>query len=128
MKVSIDVALTEVNGWLDHKKVGQTKREANKDSINVIAEAISEGFLVINEDKTITQNLKFPVGEFTSINYKARLTVGERNEKLKGVKATDMGGLMNAYLCALSGSPVNVFNNLDSEDNSVASAIVVFFM
>jgi hypothetical protein len=126
-----EVAKAEVEKWLDYKKVGGTKRENFKDSIDTLAGFISDGSLTLKEDKTFEQALKFPIGSggsITKLEYKPRIAMSVVNEKLKGVAATDADGRLLAYTAALTGQPKNIIKELDTEDNAVAQAVVVFFV
>lgn len=129
--VSKEQATTEVNGWLDYKKVSVAKRESSKEQISAIVDAVCEGHLVINEDKTITQTLKFPTegaAPVSKIVYKPRVKVGAINQHLQGVKATDIDARMLAYVAALTDVTKGILGTLDTEDYGIAQSIAIFFM
>ena len=129
--ISKELALQEVEKWLDFKKVSANKRESYKDNIDSIANSISDGILVLNEDFTITQNLLFPFGverKIEKLSYKPRLTTGQVYNHMQGIKASDVDGRLQAYICALTGSVKEIVKQLDTEDNAVAQNIAIFFL
>lgn len=128
-KVSKEVATEEVNKWLDYKKVKEKKRVAYKDAIESLADAISEGALVLNEDFSLTQTLDFPVGadkQFKSLDYKPRIDVSTIQKYMNGVTGGD--GRILATIAALSGQAKEVVAKMDTEDYSVASSVAIFFL
>lgn len=129
-KVSKEIALNEVNNWLDFKKVSEKKREGYKENIETLADFISDGVLSLQEN-VFTQQLNFAVGDggtITKLEYKPRLNMKVVNEQLQGVKATDADGRIVAYIAALTGQPKNIVKLLDTEDYAVAQAIALFFV
>ena len=127
--VSRDVAMIEVEKWLDNKKLSDKKRETNKDSIDALIEGIEDGILSIDEsDFSIKMNLDFPVGDLKTLTFKARLSVGELHKYLNGVKSTDGDGRILAYVCALTGQNSGLIKMMFLEDYSVASNIAYFFL
>jgi hypothetical protein len=132
--VSYEQARDEVNGWLDYKKVKEKKREAYKDAIDTLVDGVKDGTLSIAEDMKITHALAFPVEDstgkivFDKLEYKARLSVGEIGERTKGVKAADTDGRIMAHVSALTGKAIGLLNKMDTEDNSIAQSIAVFFV
>src|SRR5688572_22991268 len=132
-KVSKEVATDEINKWLDSKKVFAGKREAYKDHIDIMIEAISEGCLTILEDGSIKQTLLFELngGEGMAVKelqYKPRLNRKMVIPHLTNVKAGDGDGRVLATMAALTGQPKNILSSLDNEDSRIADSIVVFFV
>lgn len=129
--VEKEIAQTDINSWLDYKRIDESKREDQKDAIKVLVNAVSEGTLIMNEDKTFTQKLKFPPeGETPMLEliYKPRLKVATIHLHLNGVKSSDADGRLMAHVCALTGKPKAAIQALDTEDYSIASSIAVFFL
>lgn len=129
--ISIEIAEGEVKKWLDYKKIGPTKQEANKDSIKAIAEAISEGVLRVTEEFEIIHTLKFPIKEEIETNelkYKPRIAVKAVHQQMVGVKADNVDARIMAYVAVLTGKAKGVLANLDSEDYSICTSIAVFFL
>lgn len=130
-KVAKEQAEKEINGWLDYKKIGTSKREALKENIETLVEAVAEGQLVVNTDFNLVYTLKFetegaePVKE---LKFKPRLKVKELNKALTGVKATDADARLVAYAAAMSDMPKAIFEGLDTADYSFVQALVVFFL
>lgn len=129
--ISKELAIKEVEKWLDSKKVKPGKREEKKDSIETIALALMEGDLVLNEDMTITQTLLFPILNelpIKELKFKPRINTQTISLYLQGVKTGDFLGMVAAYICALTGQPKAVVQALDTEDYATAQAIAGFFL
>lgn len=129
--VSKEVAQAEITKWLDSKKIGSLKRESQENQINVLVEAICDGFLKVESDCTLVQTLKFETTEgkpIKELRYKSRLTLKEVNQHLQSVKATDVDGRILAYAAALTGEAKGILVRFDTEDSSVMQAIVLFFI
>lgn len=129
--VSREIAESEVNSWLDYKKVGDKKREAYKDKIEYLVDAIEDGTLVLNADKSFTQKLKHPAGEngvIDKLTFAARINASKLHQHLQGTKGTDGDGRILCHICALTGKPKIVIGALDTEDYGLASDIAVFFL
>ena len=130
-KVTKEQAQSEVEAWLDYKKIGSKKRESQEAQIETLVDAVAEGDLVLNEDKSFTQKLKFEVGEeikILELKYRPRLDMSTIHSKLDGVKSSDGDGRVLAYVAALTGQVKSVIKKLDSEDYSVAQSIAIFFL
>lgn len=128
-KISLDLATADVEKWLTFKKVNDKKREAFKVNIDAMAEAVSEGILIINEDFSITHKLLFAIGEEVKINefkYKARLSVNELQNASVGKAGMDARIL--SAIGALSDQPKKIVSAMDTEDYNVAGSIAVFFV
>lgn len=127
--VSLDVAISEVQKWLDHKRIRPAKRESLKIHIENLQNAIAEGDLVLNEDYTLTQKLLFPVGETSidKLDYSPRITFSQVEPYLK--TSGDGGdGRLNATICALTKKPLGIIKAMDNEDRSLATDICIFFI
>lgn len=131
-KIAKEVAEKEIKEWLDAKKVSATKREAYKDNIETLVDAIAEGYLTkAKETNVLTQTLMFEVGEEKKINtltFQPRLMISKIHESMKGEKSTDADARVLAYISALTGQPKGIIKKLDTEDYSVPQAIALFFM
>lgn len=129
--VTKEVALKDVEKWLEHKRISDAKRESYKDNIEQLVNGIAEGVLVLTEKLHFEQTLRFPTegdAPITKISYKPRLAVREVNQAMVGVKASDVDARLVAYAAALSGLPKGVIAALDTEDYATVQAIVVFFV
>lgn len=131
-KVDREVAISEVNKWLDYKQIDDATREANDDSIKKLVNAISDGYLVLNKDNFhFSYTLKFPTdGEdpVTALEFKSRINMALAHNRMQNIKPNDFLGMLFAYASALTGKPMGVIKAIDSVDNSVVQAITVFFM
>ncbi len=129
--VERSIAVNDVNSWLDYKKVSPSKRQANEQSIETMVNAIEDGDLVVNEDKTLTLTLKIPVtGEvkFDTLVFQPRIPVETLHNSLGGVKATDVDARLLAHVSALTSKGKALIKKLDTEDYDVARAIATFFL
>lgn len=126
--VDIEVARAEINGWLDYKKITPAKRQAHKEFIESLVEAVSIGALTIDEEKVITHNLLFPLEGMKEIKYKPRISTGLVEIRLKGVDNTNANAMFIAYIGALSNVNVGLINKLDTEDFKIARAVASFFI
>lgn len=128
--ITHEVAQSEVNGWLDKKKVYESTREAYKDQIDILVEGIQRGDLAINDKSEFVHTLLFPdttSGDVKVITYKSRITDQMLRPHKQGLKLTDSEGLWLAYAACLSGQPKNIMSALDSADKKLANAIITFF-
>lgn len=133
--VSMDVAQEEVNKWLDYKKVGDKQRESQQDMIDLLQDAICEGLLTLDPEKYFFhQTLKLPIQDdngndiLSEIKYRPRINEHQLTPFLKGVKATDIKGMITAYVAALSSQNNGMIKRLDTEDRRIADAIAIFFL
>ena len=132
-KINREVASKDVYGWLDSKKIMESTKESNEDSIELLIDAVVEGIVVI-DDKTflMTHNLQFPIGEdkaVKSLTYKNRINDFNLEPCMKGVKPTDSQGMMRAYIQALSGQSKSILKGLDQgTDKKISQAVVIFFL
>ncbi len=121
-------SLQEIGNWLDFKKVPQRKRDAYKDAIETLADAISNGSMSISEDNHITYKLNFEVGGVSELKFKPRLTVSDVKAKTSTLKTSDAEGRLLAYVSALTEVSVGELSKLDTEDFSICQSIAVFFL
>ena len=130
-KLTRELAILEVESWLNFKQIGDRKREANKASVDTIIDAIMEGTLSLKEDKTFVHTLKFDTGgeiPVKVLEYSPRLKVSVVKTCLQGVAASDADGRICAYVAALTSKATGIINALDTEDYSLAQSIAVFFL
>jgi len=134
MVVSKEVAKSEIDKFLDLMNIPTENRDKDtvKVYINILTKAICDGHLVFNEDETITQILKFPLGDGATkeINYDFRYEIGEYQSKTKGTNAFDDEveyACARLSLISKPSLPVSVFKKLKREDYLIASKLTVFF-
>ena len=131
-KVTHEVAQNEINSWLDKKKVFASIRDANKESIENLVEAVVEGVLTLDSSSfELTQILLFPLGEggvTKSLVYKARLNDNLLKPHLKNVELKDLEGRFAAMTAALTGETKGVYLAMDTADTRITKSILVFFL
>jgi hypothetical protein len=130
-QVSKDVAIADVNRWMDSKKIRPSKRTEYKQHIESLVSAVEDCLISVEDDNTITQTLLFPIGEgegVKTLTFKNRLNTEQVKPFLKNIDAGDGDGRLNAYICALTSSAVGIINKLDSEDKNISQSIAVFFL
>ena len=115
-KVSKEQATSEFTAWLDFKKVAEKRRESLPHVIDAITDDIYAGHLSVNtQDFTITQTLKFPIGDggtTKQITYKPRITGAALQEAMAGVLFTDEYGKTWARISASTGVSKNIINKI----------------
>lgn len=128
--VSREKATEEVEGWLDKKKVYPSTREAQKDSVDLLIEAIMSGDLTLDTLKNeFVHKLLFPLDDGPKeLRYKARLNDKMLKPYLQGVKSTDADGRLAAHTAALTSQPKAIIEALDSADKKIMMSIAVFFL
>jgi hypothetical protein len=128
--VSDEQAREEIESWLDYKKIDEAQREDGEDSIKNLVSYMKSGYLILNEDKTFTHKLKFPLekADISELIYKARITEREISQKLHGIKADDGDGRLAAHVAALTGQVMGIVKALDKEDFKIARTIALFFV
>lgn len=131
-KVNREQAQSEIDGWLDYKKIGEKKRESNQEFIDSLVEAVVQGYLIVEENHSLTQKLRFAVeGDlgFEELTYKPRVNAGIVQMHLQKVKIHDLQGMAMAYACALTDKSSALLKKVEQgEDWSLLQAIVIFFM
>jgi hypothetical protein len=132
MRVSLEIAKQEIESWLEYKKISEKKREANRDTIENLVDAISEGYLVLeSETKELVHTLKFPTeGDqpIKELKYAPRLNGNKLNPYMVGVKTSDTDERVRGYIAALTSTSRGLVRALDSEDLSIAQSIAIFFI
>jgi hypothetical protein len=131
--ISSDIAEEEVRKWLDWHDVDVADDASGKQVVATFVNLVCKGRIVINEDLSILQTLRFPfeidgAPSIKEVKYASRISMDKVDERLAGVKSGDSKGRIYAHLSALSGCPIGMFRKLDSHDAKTAVAIFsVFF-
>lgn len=129
--IDIETATSDINRWLDHKKISERKRANLNDNIQSLVDAICDGRLIVNAENELQQKLVLPFGDEKKVDelkYKSRITIGLVQDYMKNVKAGDADGRITAYVAALTGFPPASIKKMDTEDYSIAQAIAIFFL
>lgn len=128
-------AEVEVKGWLDFKKVKESKRVENKKVIEELIAGVADGsFVIDSETKVIKYKLGFPVKNdkgvetVIELEFQPRINSAKVQDAIKGVNSDDTFGFIDGYLQALTGLPKNILRTLDTEDKNMIKNIAVFFM
>jgi hypothetical protein len=131
-KLSDEIAEQELHNWLERNNISESKIEAFADSCKVIKDAFKKGFLVLNENGTLTQKLESPIGSQTSpiteLVFNARVNRKMVMPHLNGVKNDNGDGRILAYMAAGTGKVKTILAELMPEDQSIADNITLFFM
>lgn len=129
-KMTAVVAEADIKRWLDHRGVSRHKREANKGTLEDLCGLVEEGFLIVNEDCTLTLKLHVPVGnhgQITEFKFKARCATSVIDTNNKNVPAGDFFRRLKGAVTALTDQPFGIVNSLESEDMSRCNNIALFF-
>jgi hypothetical protein len=130
--ISPEQAMSEVQGWLNYKRVDPVTMQQNFMYVQELAKFVCTGVIVINKDFTITHTLKFPVMlkdggiAFDKLIYKARVTAMELLDMGQLGYETANGKLITTG-SILSGKTLAEIGKLDSTDLHVIDALSVFF-
>ena len=127
--ISAEMATKEVTAWLDFKKVKESTRVNYKDTISALSDALKDGYLILNEDKSFTQKLFFPIGnggEVKELVFQPRVTVGALKLNTSGASTGD--ARIIGTIAALTGKPKNIIEAMDSEDYNTSGLIALFFL
>ena len=129
--VSKEVAVDAVESWMDHKRVKNSKRESSQDAIETLTNGFEDGILVLDDESfEVTMELNFPIGMEGNVKhlvFKPRLQMKTIHKHLKGKKATEADARILAYVCALTGQPSTVIQEMDTEDYSICQSFATFF-
>jgi hypothetical protein len=130
-KIDPEIAQSEFKRWAEAKKIPEKALEKHEDDAEAIVDAIREGSLLLEDDLSFTQNLKFPVkeGEINQLKYKFRISEGELAASTKGLRADELIGQMPiCYISALTGQNRGIIRSLDPVDVSLGKHIAAFFL
>lgn len=128
-----EVAEAEINQWLESKKVFPSTIESQKDSIEVLIDAMTMGNLVYGDEskpdaeKQFKHILLHPLGDVTELVYKNRLNDRMLQPFLKGVDPRNSDERLNATIAALTDRARGIIAGLDSIDKKICNAIAIFF-
>jgi hypothetical protein len=123
----LEKSLEEINKWLDYKHYKQSKRELRKVFIDILAEAMSDGDLVLDDNMNLTYTLSFPIAGMDKLTFKPLLTIGELQAKLSTVKATDLEARGMAYISTATGVSMGELAKMNTVDSELCTSIVNFF-
>jgi|SRR5882762_3446483 len=132
-KVNEETALGEVTAWLDKKKIFESSRDSQKESVDILVEAVMNGTLEYHADENEwTQNILVPNAEANTpvlqLRYRSRLNDNILRPYLKGVDSKDGDARLTAILAALTSTPKGIISALDSIDKKIGMSIAIFFL
>ena len=124
--LSLELAESEVQKWMDAKKVRASIRESNKDNIDGLVEGFKDGLLTLHDDNIIKQTLIHPIEGLKTIEYKSRLTAQDKSKHLSKA-GNDVHAQITGLLAALSGQNSGMLMKLDTDDVAVIRSLTSFF-
>ena len=129
----IDLAKKEVMDWLEFKKVRKSTINDSEEAIQKLADAVAEGLLSLDpETFEWKQKLMNPIKTEDSTTeelvYKPRLLAWEVQKAMKGVKTSDVFGIMFGIVAQLTGEFPQMIQKLDTEDYGICQNIALFFV
>lgn len=132
--ISKEIALIEVTKWMDVMGIPEINREKEhtQSLVAILVKAVCDDILIFNENETLTQILKTPLGDGATkeIVYDFRYEIGDYQTKTKGTNVfDDEVEFRVARLSLISAAkyPTALFKKLKREDYLIASALTVFF-
>ena len=126
-KVNRDVAVQEINKWLDVRKVPEKRREELSGTVDVLVDAVVSGSLIVDK---ATGGLELTVESIDDkkLKFKPRIRAKELRVRVSKLSsAEDAMGMQIAYASALTDVTMAVLENLDMDEFKIVGAIVVFF-
>lgn len=131
MAVAREVAEADVAKWLDFMDIPEKTRKDNEVAamIDHVVTSVEKGYLIIEDDGSVTHNLRVPLGGGATkqLKYEFRLTIGEFHDAMKDVSPIDAIAQVLAKLQIISKQAPAVLRALDSRDYKIAQALTVFF-
>jgi hypothetical protein len=129
-KVSEDIALKEFERWFESKKLPQSKRKNEYETIeNEMIQAICDGLLVVNEDNTLTLQLVWPLSspqQLTELKFKHRIQTSELQTKTAWAKDSREKKI-TATIATLTDQVGGIIGALDPVDYDKAACIASYF-
>lgn len=131
MKISEEIARKDFDRWFESKRLSSTyKSEAFEAIEKQMIEAICDGYMIINEDNTITLklawSLSLPSGELTELNFVHRIQTSELVVKTAYAKDNQQKKL-TATIAAITGQVGGTILALDQVDYMRAGNIAAYF-
>jgi hypothetical protein len=126
--MTLEMATTEVDNYISRRVIKPSRLEKLEDARKTIIEAVQYGWVVINEDNTISQSLIESVGTYDTLKYKFRVPANVIETEKQRVKAKDFFDTLAVVFCAYSDMPLNVYKQLEPADKETADCIILFFV
>lgn len=130
--VSKDIAEKEVNEWLTAIGTSEDQKEGLKNNVQILMNGVVNGALVIDsENQNVTQKLRVVFGKeekISQLNFKPYLTVGEIETFKKSISQDNDNRNTSAAICASTGNPYSVIEQMNAKDFNLSAALVLFFI
>lgn len=130
--VALEVAQKEIQSFLAFQGVTDAQKLKWENSISKIVEAVQTGMVKIDTEKNIiTQTLKFPFGkerQIKELTFQPQITVGDVQTHMIGAKDDDPYATAMAHICAATGQPKVIIQQLNNKDYKISDSIILFFM
>lgn len=126
-KMTQEAAQAEFERWAyETKKLRPVALKKHADAVDNFVDALCDGTLVIENDGSITQNLRVePIAGKDSLKYKPRLTIGEMGRALD-TRGSDTEKARK-MVSILTGEMATVIEKMDSNDWAIANLVTVFY-
>ena len=130
--VSKEIALQEVNKWLDHREVDEEERADDQKTVRFLAKEVANGRLIINADWTLTQKLRVPLEidglpNVAELKYADRICMDKVHKRLENIRSNSGSAKIAAHVAALTNQATAVIQKMDSKDYSTAVTINLIF-
>lgn len=129
-----EMAVAELEIWFSKKKIRESQKQLQKDSVDALLEIIQDGDLVLNQETNeLVYTLAMPeaLGDSNTIKelkFKSRLSDVILKPFLVGNTPGNSQEMMLSYLAALTDVPKTILAKLDTADKRIGQSIVVFFL
>lgn len=130
--ISKDIAESEVKQWLTAIGTSEDQIQDLKTNVQILVDAVAAGSLVLDiENQTAIQKLRVVFGKeekISQLNFKANLTIGEIESFKKSISHDVDNRNISAAICASSGNPYSVTQQMNAKDYNLSAALVLFFI
>ena len=134
-KVTQEMAIADVTAWMDLKRIKPKRREALKNFVENMVDAVMDGELIFDRDSGLLKyRLINPVGEgefLKELTFKPRISEYEMDTYRPSVKNISDPMLASTLLvlATLTGQSTAMLKQLDkSTDFPLCESIAIFFM
>lgn len=130
--ISKEIATNEIDQWLTAIGTSEDQKEGLKNNVQILVNGVVSGALVIDsETNNVTQKLRVVFGKeekISQLNFKPFLTVGEIETFKKSISQDNDNRNTSAAICASTGNPYSVIEQMNAKDFNLSAALVLFFI
>lgn len=131
-KITEEIAVQEFERWFLSKKLSSSYRKSHYEEIEKqMIDAIMDGYLIVNDDFTLTLKLAWPLtepNEVQELKFVHRMQTGVLQSKTAYVKdPKDQQGKLIATVAALTGQVGGIIRALDPVDFGRAGSVASYF-